>query len=118
MRVLVLLFTTVAILLAAPAFEHLNIYKQPDGSTFSATPKGDEYLHYLKTPNGAFVVYNKKTGYYEYAKVQEGALVGSGHIYKEQKLYNAIGLVGGSVAKPSLEELQQVREKNYKRLHR
>lgn len=81
MRALIVSMLAASVLIAAPAYEHTRIYRQPDGSTFKGTPKGDEYLNWIEADNGDIVIYNKKTKQYEKASVGKEALQPSGKRY-------------------------------------
>lgn len=76
-------FTAVAVP-AMPGFVELY---QPDGTSFLATMQGDEWFHWLETPEKNVVLRNNSSGYYEYGKIvyQNGspALTVSGEIYYE-----------------------------------
>lgn len=45
------------------------IFYQPDGSTFIARLKGDEWFNWVETSHKEVIVKNKSNGYYEYAKI-------------------------------------------------
>jgi len=74
-----LLFT--GLLFAAPAFERTRTFTQPDGSTFTGTLKGDEYLHWIETETGEIVAFNKTRGQYETVRIGLKAFEFSGHMY-------------------------------------
>jgi len=71
-------------LFAAPAFERVRIFTQPDGSAFAGTLRGDEYLHWIETASGDIVVFSKQNGRFERAAVGTEALLPSGRPYHEQ----------------------------------
>ena len=54
-------------LLAVPAAPFLITFAQPDGSTFQAHLKGDEYFSWIDTENKMVLVKNKTSGYFEFA---------------------------------------------------
>ena len=54
-------------LLAVPAAPFLITFAQPDGSTFQAHLKGDEYFSWIETENKMVLVKNKTSGYFEFA---------------------------------------------------
>lgn len=85
MRFFLLCITFSTLLAAAPAFEKERIYTQSDGTTFKAKPQGDEYLHFLKTTEGAILLYNPVTKNFDYAKIENDRLVPSGTPYKTGK---------------------------------
>ena len=54
-------------LLAVPAAPFLITFAQPDGSTFRAHLKGDEYFSWIETENKQVLVQSKASGYFEFA---------------------------------------------------
>ena len=57
-------------LLAVPAAPFLITFAQPDGSTFEAHLKGDEYFSWIETENKMTLVKNKISGYFEFAVIK------------------------------------------------
>ena len=57
-------------LLAVPAAPFLITFAQPDGSTFQAHLKGDEYFSWIETENKMILVKSKKSGYFEIAVIK------------------------------------------------
>ena len=57
-------------LLAVPAAPFLITFAQPDGSTFQAHLKGDEYFSWIETENKMILVKNKTSGYFEFAVIK------------------------------------------------
>ena len=57
-------------LLAVPAAPLLITFAQPDGSTFQAHLKGDEYFNWIETENKMILVKNKISGYFEFALIK------------------------------------------------
>ena len=57
-------------LLAVPAAPFLITFAQPDGSTFQAHLKGDEYFSWIETENKMILVKSKTSGYFEFAIVK------------------------------------------------
>ncbi len=55
---------------------------QPDGSTLQIIARGNQFHHWSETTDGYTVVKNK-SGYYEYAKEQNGRLTGSGIVARD-----------------------------------
>lgn len=85
MKPLLIIILLTAIISAAPAFEHNRTFTQPDGSTFTGTFKGDEYLHWIETANGEILVYDKASKQYEEAVITSETLKGSGRIYRAEE---------------------------------
>jgi hypothetical protein len=57
-------------LLAVPAAPFLITFAQPDGSTFQANLKGDEYFSWIETQNKMIILKNNTSGYFEFALVK------------------------------------------------
>ena len=57
-------------LLAVPAAPFLITFAQPDGSTFLAHLKGDEYFSWIETENKMILVKSKTSGYFELAVIK------------------------------------------------
>ena len=57
-------------LLAVPAAPFLITFAQPDGSTFQANLKGDEYFSWIETKNKMILVKSKTSGYFEFAVIK------------------------------------------------
>jgi hypothetical protein len=54
-------------LMAVPAAPFLITFAQPDGSTFQAHLKGDEYFSWIETENKQVLVQSKASDYFEFA---------------------------------------------------
>ena len=57
-------------LLAVPAAPFLITFAQPDGSTFEAHLKGDEYFSWIETGNKMILIKSKTSGFYEFALIK------------------------------------------------
>jgi len=57
-------------LLAVPAAPFLITFAQPDGSTFQAHLKGDEYFSWIETENKMILVKSKTSGFFEFAVIK------------------------------------------------
>ena len=57
-------------LFAVPAAPFLITFAQPDGSTFQAHLKGDEYFSWIETQNKMILVKSKTSGYFEFALIK------------------------------------------------
>ena len=67
----VLMLTSFVVnLLAVPAAPFLITFAQPDGSTFQAHLKGDEYFSWMETENKMILVKSKTSGYFEFAVIK------------------------------------------------
>lgn len=80
-KIFAMIFLSAGVLLAAPALERSKIFIQPDGTTFSGTLMGDEYLNWIETEAGEIVVFNKNAKRYESAFVEKTGLEPSGRAY-------------------------------------
>ena len=70
-RITVLILTIFAVkLLAVPAAPFLITFAQPDGSTFQAHLKGDEYFSWIETEKKIIIVKSKTSGFFEFALVK------------------------------------------------
>ena len=69
-----LIFTFLTIfgvnLWAVPAAPFLITFAQPDGSTFQAHLRGDEYFSWIETINKKIIVKNKTSGFFEFALLE------------------------------------------------
>ena len=66
-----LILATFAVkLLAVPAAPFLITFAQPDGSTFQAHLRGDEYFSWIETENKMIIVKSKTSGFFEFAQVK------------------------------------------------
>ena len=68
--VLLILVSITVKLFAVPAAPFLITFAQPDGSTFRAHLKGDEYFSWIETDNKMIIVKSKKSGFYEFALIK------------------------------------------------
>ena len=57
-------------LLAVPAAPFLITFAQPDGSTFQAHLKGDEYFSWIETENKMILVKSQTSGFFEFAVIK------------------------------------------------
>ena len=57
-------------LLAVPAAPFLITFAQPDGSTFQAHLKGDEYFSWIETEDKMVLVKSKTSGFFEFAVIK------------------------------------------------
>ena len=57
-------------LFAVPAAPFLITFAQPDGSTFQAHLKGDEYFSWIETENKMILVKSKTSGFFEFALIK------------------------------------------------
>ena len=58
-------------LMAVSAAPFLITFAQPDGSTFQAHLKGDEYFSWVETVNKQVLVKSKTSGFFEFAMIEE-----------------------------------------------
>lgn len=86
--VLAILFTG-TLLAAAPAFPTERQFLQPDGTTFRATVRGDEFLNWVETGEGTILRYSKQRDRFEYAVIRNNDLEPSGQAYMPPTAANA-----------------------------
>jgi hypothetical protein len=58
-------------LMAVSATPYLITFAQPDGSTFEAHLKGDEYFSWIETQDKQVLVKSKSSGFFEFALLEE-----------------------------------------------
>ena len=68
--VLLILASFTVKLFAVPAAPFLITFAQPDGSTFQAHLKGDEYFNWIETDNKMIIVKSKNSGFFEFALIK------------------------------------------------
>jgi M6 family metalloprotease-like protein len=74
-----LLFSTPSFLHAGPALEEYLPLQQPDGTTFKARKRGDEFQNWTETESGYTVIRNRSKKTWEYAtRKPDGSLQPSG----------------------------------------
>jgi hypothetical protein len=115
MKAIILILLSFIYLYSAPAFNIQREYKQADGTTFTAQPKGDEYLNYIQTSNGDILKYNEKTKNFEYATIKGDNLVPSGKIYTPPNSHLNRSAFYINIDKPTQSQLNSLREKRMKR---
>lgn len=87
--VCILILLSPAGAIGVPAIPHELVFKQPDGTTFHAYLRGDEYFSWIETEKGYIIIRNPKTLFYEYAVIHKGVgdgkerLVPSGIVVEE-----------------------------------
>lgn len=62
---------------AAPAYEGLQSYVQPDRTQVLYRLVGDETLHWKETPEGDVILLDRGDGYYHYAQLRNGKITPS-----------------------------------------
>ena len=88
---------------------------QPDGSTLQIVARGNQFQHWSETTDG-YTVVKSKSGYYEYAKEQNGRLTGSGIIAQDpqQRTLSAqramLSLTKHASPVPGALQIQQLRQ--------
>lgn len=71
---------------AVPAYPRTQRVMQADGSYVSVIVRGDERGHVAMTADGYPLFLNRSTGNYEYAKMYNGDVVGSGIVAADKEL--------------------------------
>lgn len=73
--ILILVLFNVHISQAAPAFKKDIVFTQPDGSSFIATPYGDEWNNGYETKKGFTILFDKLTSKWVYAEREKDGLL-------------------------------------------
>ncbi|MEA1920384.1 MAG: hypothetical protein U9N52_11120 [Campylobacterota bacterium] len=84
MKLLLLLWLATA-LFATSTLTSTRTFSNSDGSTFQGRLQGDAFLHWIETEDGVVLLFNKKSGNFEYAEIIEDDLVLSGIAYKKSQ---------------------------------
>jgi len=90
MKVVILITLFLSALYAAPAREMSYQLMQESGDKFSAKQRGDEHLHWIETENSDILIYNKKSGNYDYAVIEGEELKPSNRAYKKGRSVRSI----------------------------
>lgn len=91
--------------MAAPALSKKVLLTQPDGSSFTATQRGDEYLNWIETEDGSILILNDKEGDFEYAIIDGFELKGNNVTYHKTDSKAR----DGGVTKEQIYQLWQMR---------
>lgn len=83
MKAVILASLISSVLFAAPAREAVHTFMQSSSETFVAKQRGDEHLHWIETENSDILIYNKKSGNYDYAVIEGEELKPSKRAYKK-----------------------------------
>lgn len=59
--------------MAAPISDLPTTVVQPNGEELNLFVSGDEYFNYLHDSDGNIIIQNYDTGYYTYAKIENGS---------------------------------------------
>ena len=90
---LLMIFCTVPYGFAAPAFDLPTTLQQPNGAEVEAFVTGDEFFRYIHDASGRIIVQDGATGFYCYAKLEDGQPVSSGTVVGGVSLFS-FGTVG------------------------
>ncbi len=72
-------------LFATSTLTKVRTFTQSDGSSFTGRLQGDAFLHWIEADDGSVLLFNKKTGNFEYAKIKDNDIVLSGDVYHISK---------------------------------
>ncbi|MCJ7682186.1 MAG: hypothetical protein MUP70_15775, partial [Candidatus Aminicenantes bacterium] len=78
--VLITVFFCVGITSGNPVEGEKTRLRQPDGTMVTGFVYGDEFHHRIESEEGYTLIKNTRTGFIEYALLEGGRLVPSGHI--------------------------------------
>jgi len=81
MKLLMIFLLVCTYIFGAPAFNKTREFTQADGTTFTARAYGDRHLNWIQTTDGEILKYNSLTKNFEYAKINNDKLVGTGVKY-------------------------------------
>jgi len=115
MKTLLLLFLASALLFGAPAFNALREFTNADGTTFMAKAKGNQHLNWIQTQEEEILKYNQESKNFEYAKIENSALVASGVKYQKDDSKRARAL--HQINKIDKKELSQLWKERQKAAH-
>lgn len=112
MKTLFLLLFFSALLFSAPAFDAMREFTNADGTTFMAKAQGNQHLNWIQTQDGEILKYNEVTQNFEYAKIENNALVTSGVKYEKENSKRARTLQQiNKIDKKELSKLWSQRQK-------
>jgi hypothetical protein len=112
MKTLLLLFLASALLFGAPAFNALREFTNADGTTFMAKAGGNQHLNWIQTQDGEILKYNETSKNFEYAKIENNALVACGVKYEKNDSKRARALHQiNKIEKKELSQLWKERQK-------
>ena len=115
MKTLLLLFLASALLFGAPAYDALREFTNADGTTFMAKAKGNQHLNWIQTQEEEILKYNQESKNFEYAKIENNALVASGVKYQKGDSKRARAL--HQINKIDKKELSQLWKERQKAAH-
>ncbi len=101
MKFLLIIFITLS-LQATATFTAMRTFTQSNGFSFQGRLQGDAFMHWIEAQDGSILLFNKKSGNFEYALIKDGDLCLSGNIYLDTKLRS---LHPHSIDKESLKKL-------------
>ena len=81
MRLALLLFSALVPLFATATFTKARTFYQSDGTPLHVRLTGDAFMHYYIADDGAVLLFNKRSGNFEYAVIKDGFLRPSGSAY-------------------------------------
>jgi len=91
---------------ATSTLSTLRTFTQSDGTTFKGRLQGDAFMHWIEAKDTSILLFNKKTGNFEYAIIKDGDLTLSGNIYNTN---NVRSLHLNTLSKDNLKELWKIR---------
>jgi hypothetical protein len=84
MKYLLILTMILTNLFSAPAYNAKRVFKQADGTEFTARANGNHHLNWIEDENGEILKYNAETKNFDYAVIEGTSLKPSGHRYQKQ----------------------------------
>ena len=105
MKFLLIVLLTLT-LQATSTLTTLRTFTQSDGTSFQGRLQGDAFLYWIEAEDGSILLFNKKTGNFEYAIIKDNDLALSGNIYTGTKLRSSHT---DTLSRDNLKELWKIR---------
>jgi len=91
---------------ATSTLSTLRTFTQSNGTTFEGRLQGDAFMYWIEAKDKSILLFNKKTGNFEYALIKDDDLTLSGNIYNTSKVRS---LHLNTLSKDNLKELWKIR---------
>lgn len=101
-------------LFSAPAYNAKRIFKQADGSEFTARANGNHHLNWIEDENGEILKYNHETKNFEYAIIEGTSLKPSGYRYQKPTANKSISQSKREVEKIDKKQLGKLMQERKK----
>jgi len=111
MRYVIIILLSFTTLFCAPAYNAPRVFKQADGTEFTARPNGNHHLNWIEDQNGEILKYNAKNGNFEYAIIDKNDLKASGVRYKKNTAKKSISKEKRKIKKIEKKQLKELMKK-------